>query len=470
MTEGTMNIKEVTIYEHGNYEGRSQKLGPGRYNIGDLSIGNDCLSSLKIPEGVRVTLYEHADFEGDVRIFDADTPWVGNDFNDKTSSILIEMMETEGPLSEDVTQPQKVEESTSSFSDCVKFSVDVEIFEISGTVRRNGRLTLRLTCLDAAFHELSADISKKEFCKTFNYGVGENTVSFYLKDSCLWMKYCTDGWFQKKMEINEKIVNFDEKLNEVTSLKVDIYKKLKEYNCAADEVAKFMKDLIPGVTSEVLAATLKGAGYGLNEIGNALQKVGCVPDEIASALRKAGYNANEVAKFMKAFIPNMTGEVMAVALKGAGYGLNEVGNALKEAGYGIETISSALRRAGYNASEAANFIKYNIPGVTGEVLAAALRGAGYGLNEIGTALQVVGYGVENIASALRKAGYNANEVAKFMKEFIPGITGEVMDNVLKNAGYGLNEVENALKSLGGKFAEFIGKIPIPPIKPPWKWF
>ena len=40
-----------------------------------------------------------------------------------------------------------------------------------------------------------------------------------------------------------------------------------------------------------------------------------VPDEIASSLRRAGCSASEVAKFMKEFIPNMTGEFMVVVLK-----------------------------------------------------------------------------------------------------------------------------------------------------------
>jgi hypothetical protein len=460
----------ATIYEHGDYQGRIQRLSPGKYNIGDLVIGNDRLSSLKVPEGIRVTLYEHANFMGNEKRFDTDSPWVGDDFNDKTSSVLVELVKTEG-TSEEIKQNIIVKKpDNSGISDCVEFSVSFyDVFGAGGKICKNGILTVQGKFIEIPITEQTIDLREKSYSRKYYFGAEELKIEFYLKDSCLWTKGYLDGWFHENMEWNEKIVSFDDKFNNVTSLTVDIYAKLKGYNCA-DEAAKFLKNSIPGVTSDVLAAALKGAGYGLNEIGNALQKVGCVPNEIASALRKAGYNASEVAKFMKAFIPNMTGEVMAVALKGAGYGLNEVGNALKEVGYGIETISSALKRAGYNASEAANFIRYNIPGVTGEVLAAALRSAGYRLNEIGTALQVVGYGVETIASALRKAGYNANEVAKFMKEFIPGITGEVMDNVLKNAGYGLNEVENALKGLGGKFAELIGKIPIPPIKPPWKLF
>ncbi|WP_156164132.1 hypothetical protein [Methanosarcina sp. 2.H.T.1A.15] len=41
--------------------------------------------------GMRVTLYEHANFMGSEKMFDTDAPWVGDDFNDKTSSILVEL-------------------------------------------------------------------------------------------------------------------------------------------------------------------------------------------------------------------------------------------------------------------------------------------------------------------------------------------------------------------------------------------
>ncbi|HPJ29788.1 MAG TPA: beta/gamma crystallin-related protein [Methanothrix sp.] len=87
--ESTYN-KRATIYEHANYQGRSQELGPGSYLMKDLKIGNDTLSSLKVPEGIRVTLFEHENFRGRIKIFSENTSFVGSDFNDLTSSILVE--------------------------------------------------------------------------------------------------------------------------------------------------------------------------------------------------------------------------------------------------------------------------------------------------------------------------------------------------------------------------------------------
>lgn len=78
----------AAIYEHSNYTGRSQTLDVGRYDIGQLTIGNDVISSVKVPWGWKVTLYEHAHFQGDTRVITADTPALAG-FNDKTSSIVV---------------------------------------------------------------------------------------------------------------------------------------------------------------------------------------------------------------------------------------------------------------------------------------------------------------------------------------------------------------------------------------------
>ncbi len=84
----------ATIYEHGNYEGREQTLGVGSYEMGELSIGNDTLSSVRVPDGLRVNLFEDAGFRGRSRSFTSDASWVGDDFNDVVSSVSVEMVVT----------------------------------------------------------------------------------------------------------------------------------------------------------------------------------------------------------------------------------------------------------------------------------------------------------------------------------------------------------------------------------------
>jgi len=83
-------MASVVIYEHINYEGTSQELSEGRYDLETLSIDNDRLSSLTVPAGMKVTLYEHRGFRGRTKTFTQDAPYVGDEFNDITSSITVE--------------------------------------------------------------------------------------------------------------------------------------------------------------------------------------------------------------------------------------------------------------------------------------------------------------------------------------------------------------------------------------------
>src|SRR5437870_2514349 len=82
--------RAVVIYVDADFQGGSQTLTPGRYDVEQLTIGNDQLSSLRVPEGWRVTLFSDARFSGMEKTFTSDTPWVGDDFNDYTSAVLVE--------------------------------------------------------------------------------------------------------------------------------------------------------------------------------------------------------------------------------------------------------------------------------------------------------------------------------------------------------------------------------------------
>jgi len=89
-----IHANAVVIYQHGDFQGASQQLTEGSYTLASLQIGNDQLSSLRVPSGIKVTLYEHEGFSGRSKTFTEDTRWVGDDFNDLTSSIKIEKIST----------------------------------------------------------------------------------------------------------------------------------------------------------------------------------------------------------------------------------------------------------------------------------------------------------------------------------------------------------------------------------------
>jgi len=82
---------EVIVYKDRNFAGKSLALKKGQYKMGQLSkVGNDTISSLRVPEGYTVTLYADDNFKGKTLTCDSDTPWLGDyHFNDITSSIVV---------------------------------------------------------------------------------------------------------------------------------------------------------------------------------------------------------------------------------------------------------------------------------------------------------------------------------------------------------------------------------------------
>ncbi len=81
---------KITLYEDCNYRGRSHQLGPGRYYDNQLGIGNDRLSAIRIPDGMKVTVYMDNNFRGASVTFDGDVSCMPAQYNDKVSSIRVE--------------------------------------------------------------------------------------------------------------------------------------------------------------------------------------------------------------------------------------------------------------------------------------------------------------------------------------------------------------------------------------------
>ena len=83
----------VYIYQDINYGGRVTALNEGRYNLVALEakgFRNDDLSSLKVANGYEAILYADDNFQGKSRKITSDTSWIGSDFNDKMSSIIVQ--------------------------------------------------------------------------------------------------------------------------------------------------------------------------------------------------------------------------------------------------------------------------------------------------------------------------------------------------------------------------------------------
>ncbi|MEU6298964.1 hypothetical protein [Streptomyces erythrochromogenes] len=79
------------VYTEPKFAGRSQHLGPGRYDTVDLRIPNDSISSVAVPKGLKVTLFEHSGFRGASAVIKADTGDLGaSSFDNTASSVTVE--------------------------------------------------------------------------------------------------------------------------------------------------------------------------------------------------------------------------------------------------------------------------------------------------------------------------------------------------------------------------------------------
>ena len=76
------------VYADSGYRGASQTLTKSEYRMSELTVGNDKISSIKVPPGYKVWLYENDGFGGAVEMKQFSRPFIGT-FNDKTSSIKI---------------------------------------------------------------------------------------------------------------------------------------------------------------------------------------------------------------------------------------------------------------------------------------------------------------------------------------------------------------------------------------------
>lgn len=83
-----VSVQGAAVYEHSDYRGRMQILTPGSYNLADLKLGNDSISSLRVGSGYKITLHEHSNFGGDKKTYTTDASSLGS-FNDEASSIVV---------------------------------------------------------------------------------------------------------------------------------------------------------------------------------------------------------------------------------------------------------------------------------------------------------------------------------------------------------------------------------------------
>ncbi|MEV7526512.1 hypothetical protein [Streptomyces sp. NPDC091371] len=80
---------KARFFTDSGFKGSFVDLSVGEYPSVPYEGGDDSISSVKVPLGFKVTLYEHADFGGASHVITASTEMLDG-FDNKTSSIKVE--------------------------------------------------------------------------------------------------------------------------------------------------------------------------------------------------------------------------------------------------------------------------------------------------------------------------------------------------------------------------------------------
>ena len=85
----------VGLFDQCNYGGTMSFLTPGYYRGYQMGVSNDKLSSLQIPNGMRVTIYEHDNFKGRSATYTSSITCLTDGWDDNTSSIVVENLNSQ---------------------------------------------------------------------------------------------------------------------------------------------------------------------------------------------------------------------------------------------------------------------------------------------------------------------------------------------------------------------------------------
>ena len=126
------------IYQDINYGGNSIGLPLGRFTTSQLisrGFKNDDLSSIKVSNGYRAILYTEDNFTGSSRIITSDTSWIGSDFNDVVSSIVVEKqpVTTAKPTTAQQTTTPQVTTTAKITTKPYKSGIAINGYQISTT-------------------------------------------------------------------------------------------------------------------------------------------------------------------------------------------------------------------------------------------------------------------------------------------------------------------------------------------------
>lgn len=87
---GQQNNTYITIFENCNFQGKSRSLAVGEYSdVEKLNIRNDSISSIQIPQGLQITLFEDERFRGSSVVISSSETCLNRSWDNQTSSMKV---------------------------------------------------------------------------------------------------------------------------------------------------------------------------------------------------------------------------------------------------------------------------------------------------------------------------------------------------------------------------------------------
>lgn len=89
---------KVLLFEHRDFAGATWAIGPGSKAVltEEPYISNDTISSVKVPPGYELILYEHINFQGKERRITGNVAFLGDEWNDIASSLQVRKVSAQG--------------------------------------------------------------------------------------------------------------------------------------------------------------------------------------------------------------------------------------------------------------------------------------------------------------------------------------------------------------------------------------
>lgn len=81
--------RTVKLYPECDFRGVQRSLGPGEYQGYRMGINNDELSSLEVPRGMRVIIFQDFGFKGNSVVITSDVSCLSREWDNQASSIEI---------------------------------------------------------------------------------------------------------------------------------------------------------------------------------------------------------------------------------------------------------------------------------------------------------------------------------------------------------------------------------------------